>query len=88
LDADLTFFFLLSPPLSFWPKLSGTRIGSAMMENKSRKTKTRIYGGGGGMWAQGGEIGGGGGDCGIGGGGGDHGNSGDGGDDGEQNSKL
>jgi hypothetical protein len=28
-----------------------TQIGSAMMGNKSRKTKIRICGGGGGMWA-------------------------------------
>jgi hypothetical protein len=28
-----------------------------MMENKSRKTKTRICGGGGGMWVQGGSKG-------------------------------
>jgi hypothetical protein len=30
-----------------------TRIGSALMGNNSRKTKTRICGGGCGMWAQG-----------------------------------
>jgi hypothetical protein len=44
--------FLLSE--TFWNSDQvTTRIESAMMGNKSRKTKTRICGGGGGIWAQG-----------------------------------
>jgi hypothetical protein len=51
-----TFFFALPSSFllaeTFWNSDQvTTRIGSAMMGNKSRKIKTRICGGGGGMWA-------------------------------------
>jgi hypothetical protein len=93
LDADLTFFllnfFLLSSPLSFWSKLSGTLIKSQLGSDLQRwETKVEKRKG---VWRWGSGIGGGGGDGGISGGGGGGGDSeigGGGGDGCDPNSKL